>query len=582
MPTFEKQSDGTLVPIVLEGEYAGQGVIRPLVMADGDGPSAPETLSAPGLEGSMPAVTSVELVWTPAADGTSKPPVTAWEIQRRRSYDNGASYDAWAAVTGSPVAATARTFTDGGLASATPQIIREYRVRGVNAAGDGDWSNAKRLQWQSVDTGAPTAPTNLTLGTIASTSVPLSWTETADAMVTKHGIFEGNTLVRDNLDRVATSYVYAGLVAQSTHTNVNVRRANLDPVTGATRWSPASNMRTFTTTGNPGIQHDVVMGTSVSGPLTGYNPYRNWGAIRSYSRSAAAGYVTTYGARVLAVTDDPNLHYESGASGAQSLENWLEDFYYGNGSANRKSVEVHWGNGNEIDRDFINGAPISQAFIDSCRLQRAAIWRTNPDGTRRYPNASMWLDMTNFQIHNRNSGASFKPAARYLDGVACSMYPPRRFAEPVVWTEYPQSEIDSVLNVVQDWMLTGSATGGRSNITQFATWEIGVPIDHAFTNNATGPPSGDPTAQTNFTIRPRWMTGGVDSTGKNWKGFLQYVYDGCTSRGIIMREQLWWNQQSDTRAPNQFTHDRSDLGRANPDTVTAWHDWVPGKRLPNG
>ena len=113
--------------------------------------------------------------------------------------------------------------------------------------------------------------------------------------------------------------------------------------------------------------------------------------------------------------------------------------------------------------------------------------------------------------------------------------------------------------------------------------------------------SGEPTDLTNFSIRPRYLAGGIDSTGKDWAGFLQYVLDKLDAINCIMREQLYWNQQSAEDKPNQLWHDQQSRAwdaralpapctsqnsfgstRANPDSETAWFNWTPGARLPNG
>jgi hypothetical protein len=82
--------------------------------------------------------------------------------------------------------------------------------------------------------------------------------------------------------------------------------------------------------------------------------------------------------------------------------------------------------------------------------------------------------------------------------------------------------------------------------------------------------------------------------GENMLGQLQYMYNLCDANGIIMREQCYWNRQDNPDIPNAFWHDHPTAVTANGytfpahstmpdvyDMAKAWHDWVPGKRLPD-
>jgi hypothetical protein len=177
------------------------------------------------------------------------------------------------------------------------------------------------------------------------------------------------------------------------------------------------------------------------------------------------------------------------------------------------------------------------------------------------------------------------PTGRFLDDPTTSTN--GRVNHRPWWTDYDRY-IDPVLDVVADWMAS------EPGITSFATWEVGSPVDRAtFTSTANVAPNGEPIASSNMGVRPRYFSGGraaltatdLQKTntypmGENMVGFLQYVYNGCDARGIIMREQIYWNRQDNPAAPNQFKHDRLNAP-GNLDTVIAWHDWTPGSRLPD-
>jgi len=526
-----------------------------------------------------------------------------------------------------------RTFSDTTVPN--DSAAHTFFVRGESIDGLGATSNLISLTFGGSTVTAPTAPTGLARHNLTTIQVDYTWAETADSRVDKHGIFESpaqpgiNPPTIDNIDPTALSYTRTNQVPGSRHTVVVARHI---PDVGAPNngWSPASNSITYT---HPvqAVAHDPVMGSTVNDEWTTGKVarYPNMDACRTYTLGAVVSDLQLTNARVMAVT--PNGAGEnvggvnSGATLANNLLAALEDFYYNtNGtprSGNRNPItgtEYHFATDNETDRNYQSTTP-SAAYFDTIRLCRNAIYTLNTDGTRRYPRASMWIDLTQNNIRNHGAGTKFKPAAQYLDGVGCSMYPPGRQAQAapgscnnnITFSSYAQY-VDEVMTMVQDWMLTGSASGGVSPIKMFATWEFGIPIDHPYRDcgdaacsqghvySATVP-SGEPTDLTNWTIRPRYLAGGIDSTGKDWTGYLQYVYDKLDAMGCIMREQLYWNQQSNPAIPNPLWHDQSNRAwdartlpapctsqntfgstRALIDSETAWFGWVPGSRLAHG
>jgi hypothetical protein len=554
---YEKQVNGSLLELNVLGEYNGQDVngapvLSSLSISNVDQAALPLTPLTPlAFAGTMLSRTSASLTWV-APDNTGRPPITEYRIFR--SDDGGTE------TYIQTVSSTTYAFTDSPVPVNTPEIVFRYTVRAVNSDGVGDSSNIVTLQYNGVVTQGPTAPTGLGYSQLAQTSVRLTWSETFDASITKHGIFKANTLVVDNLDPTALTYLWTGLSSGVQQVNVNVRRYN--PAFG---WSPASNSVTFTPlTGT--VAHDIVMGTSPESVAR--NTFSQWDAIRSYRISSANSQVASFGCRIIAITDTTGtIPREGGAASATILQNFLEDFYYGSGSAARQNIEVHFANGNELSRDYVSGS-LPTALITTHSLMYDVIHRM-VGGVRRYPNASMWVDMTNYTITNQGAGPRFKPIAPYLDGFACSMYPTGRLttgSPRPLWPSTYGPDIDDTINTLIDWRTL------NPNLNQFATWENGTPIDQ-WSNVA---PVGDPSAQTNLSIRPRFFMGGRDSTGKNWVGFMNYLYTMCDANGIIMREQLWWDNVTTNAIPYPFYHDK---GLITPDTEHAWRNWTPGSTL---
>lgn len=331
-------------------------------------------------------------------------------------------------------------------------------------------------------------------------------------------------------------------------------------------------------TGNVATQslsYEVPVLTSAIVPVTGCdtlgpnpNYYSDWGATRVYRMSDVIPAFNLTKPKVIAVTDDPNVARNSLSAGAAKVRAMLENFYYPGGvrSVERANCEIHWANGNEVDREYTTGN-LPADVIESWRLQYNAIHEANAQGVRRYPMASMGIDMTTWQVISAGAGPRFKPVAKYCDFVASSLYPTGRSADPVVWTAYAQY-IDPILDMVIDWKKD------NPTITRFACWEVGSPIDHAFDN---GSPNNLGT--TDWSIRPRYFAGGRAKNGVDYEGFLNYVYRRFfLENGIPVQELLYWNRQSDPDIPNPWMYDRTPL--SNPDTATAWHNWKPGTKLP--
>lgn len=567
---YEKQADGSLLELRLVGRFQGYddttgdplyGELRVSKLPEAT--LQPVVPYGAALGGSMPSRTSAALSWTPQAVATGRMPIVGWRV-----YVDGVAY-------GSDLAASTLSVSVTGLSTSTsPEAIHVFHVAALSAVGIGYNSNKVTLQWNGSQVSEPKPCQSLVAGTPTSSSVQLTWSEEVDATVTKHGIFLGDTLLRDNLASNATAYVLSSLSEATTYADVNVRRAT------SAGWSPASNMLTFTTqvSGPPAVVHDPLSGVNTEGPEPMY--FTDWPATRVYRISDAISSFNLTGPRVIAVTDDPNVSRSSGAAGATAVRNMLINFYEGSGSAARQNCEIHWANGNEVDNEYQTGT-LPQNVIDTWRLMYDAIHEESSPGVRRFPKASMWVDLTNYNVRTRGSGVRFKAIAPYVDGVAASLYNPGRQQDPIVWSAYD----DYVLPVVQaaaDWHETYP-----DRAYMFAAWEVGTPIDHA--TDAGGPNN---LGTTNWSIRPRYFCGGRASgptapsttqpMGSNYEGLYNNIYRRCDEYGLQCRELLYWNQQSNVSIPNPFKHDRigvsTNPGPA-PDLVTALHAWTPGSRL---
>lgn len=539
---------GTWMPLtpyeVVGGALAGQLAVD-LTQIAPNAPTAPYALTSPSHTD-----TSISVTWEEGPDST---------VGGHRIYLGGVKY-------GADLAAGARSATISGLTQSTQYKITVTRF---NSTGqESGPSNVLTVTTSATQAGVPTAPTGLVQTTLADTSWAGSWSETADASVLRHWRYLDGVRYGAALSATATSATWSGLTAGTNHT-VYVTREN------AAGESAPSNALAFKTTGGGGtVQHDPVMGVPDNNQANTLR-IQSWPAARVYDFSGAQGTVTKWGCRVIGLTDSATSP-QGGQASANAVKNFLEGFYYtSSGAPQNSNVEIHFGHGNEIAKDagYTSGT-LPPAFIETYRLTRIAIDTLNSDGTKRYPMASLWVDMTAYQIKANGAGPRFKAIAPYLDGMACSVYPPGRQSQPPVFTPYADYA-GLVMDVIEDWHST------YPNCKAFATWEVGIPIDHA---NQAGQvkvlPNGEPTAQTNITIRPRYLTGGVDSAGTDWLGLLQYIYNRCDAMGVAMREQLYWNQQSNVVIPNRLLHDQQP--RTSPDTETAWHNWTPGTRLAHG
>ena len=542
----------------------GDPIYRALQVSHVGEPYVPKVPLAPFLTLTTPQPTRTTSAGSWTLTNTGRPPITAWEIERAVSTNDGASFGAYAPISTSPQSPTPQTFAESGLSTGTPEHIFRYRVRGVNADGEGAWSNEASTQFDATPPTPPTAPTGLFVDQITATSARLNWTETPDPTVTKHQLWRftsPGTLLVDNIDPTADSFVWTGLTEGVVQNNVNVRRVNPDGT------SPASNVVTFTPTAPSNFVFDPLIGCSNSQETHGgtddwdswrvyaFNSGNDGGAITIASRTGA-----THPVRI-ALTDNGN-----GAGGIITSYNtafnlysdWLDEFYYTTPGGStlhpvRGDVQLAIANGNEYGADVTSGN--LAGFVNGCRGIYDATRTLNPNGSRRYPLAESWIDPTHFQEQNTILDAedgtnlidvplseSAFQATPYLDGIAWSLYPPGRdstLADPT-W-EWPIFDPDFARDpaighqprlqrayLIRCWMRTyeaqfptaqapGSFTG-NPYITSFhplkiACWEIGS--------------GNDPDDQT---TRPFWAAHIIASCGRL-----------CEQYGLEMADFHWWD-----------------------------------------
>jgi chitodextrinase len=194
-------------------------------------PSAPT-----GLKVTAATSTTVALSWT-ASSGA-----TGYKVLR-----NGT-------IVGST---TSTTYTDTGLAASTSYT---YTVEADNSAGTSAASSSATATTTAAST-APNAPTGLTVGTVTTTTVPLSWTASttsgSDAVAGYH-VLRNGTVVGST---TSTTYTDTGLTPATTYTyTVKAYDTNGD-VSSASSAASATTSTAYTET----VNVTVPVNTAASG-----------------------------------------------------------------------------------------------------------------------------------------------------------------------------------------------------------------------------------------------------------------------------------------------------------------------------
>lgn len=352
------------------------------------------------------------------------------------------------------------------------------------------------------------------------------------------------------------------------------------------QWKHADG-RVFGYTPPPtGVDHDAVMGVG-GNPATGTGGagkthiLTSWEARRIYNAgNADRDSAIANGARVIALTAESGttISKTNATQGAAQLETYLDNFYNGSGSAARQDCEVHWANGNEENRaQAQGGAPLAQNYFDTCVAMNQVILDT-VGGIRRFPLASSWIDLTEYGIRVDGHGPTWEPLGPHIQGIAMSMYPPRRQDNPcnfcgdfAGWSPVEARwDLDFFVDPTMDWV--ESMAVANANITQFATWEIASPVEGTWYAASQ--------TQARYSVRPRYFCGGIDAHGHNHEGVLNRIHARCEAMGVRMREQLWWDEN--IQYPNNlFWDSEGQISGAPQGMARYWHDWQIGTVLPS-
>lgn len=191
----------------------------------------------PVLSGSLTAQDTASLTWVPQTQTWPRTAVTEYRVYR--TADGG---DPELLTT---VDETVLAYEDSAAPTGSPEVVLTYQVVAVNVDGERG-SNILTLQWTGTPLTQPTSLTNLAVSNVQATSVRLTWNSTPDATVTKIGIFQGLTILVNDIPANATSWDFTGLTTGQTYSNINVRRYNGWPGGSAPGWSPGSNTVSFT------------------------------------------------------------------------------------------------------------------------------------------------------------------------------------------------------------------------------------------------------------------------------------------------------------------------------------------------
>lgn len=585
-------SDGSHGAITLLGEaqsYNEDGTINygPLDLVYlSDTAPLPRPIPSPFLTAAQPSRTEIDATWTPTTPPTGTPPVTSWVLQRRSSTDGGTTFGAWAAVTGSPFAATTFGKNDTGLSTGTPEVVFQYRAAGVNADVAGDlsnaqWSNVVAKQWQGTPVAPPTAPTNFAHGTLFATHTGTTWQMSSDPTVVAIRIDRnGSTLFFGGIDRAATSFELTGLTPGTTYTNVNVKRANYAADGVTLQWSPASNSLTFTTPVVDPQAFTMLMGVSDSPNSHGGTDV--WDGWRIYTRSAMLARANQTGSLrpkfILYSVDGPPLGSSSNVGVStmtyQAILNYckseLDNFYYVGGATSqvhsaRWGEKLVWLNGNENSDKGILSLPHTAAgianFVTSQRaLYDAVHYVDSVTGSRRFPDASAGSNPTQRHEFDGLVADWLHPSARYHDIVVWSEYPPGRTStdtDPTFnWPSFTESDRTNLrlgfmircnYRTFQAQAQARLDTGDPAFNIDIGTGEIGIAV--------AGPSNGS-----DSTLRPYYavhaLAGGAYKLAKQYG--QRHLY--C----------CWWDNSTATGPDNIL----SDDAGASPSTRVVWQDWM--------
>jgi chitodextrinase len=161
-----------------------------ITINDTTAPTVPSGLVASGT-----TVNSTTLAWTASSDNVG---VTRYDIYQ------GATKIGSSATN---------SYTATGL---TPSTAYSFKVQAFDAAGNSSAQSTALAVTTLADTTAPSAPTNLTAGSITGTTITLSWTASSDNVgVTRYDVFNGATKIGSP---TTNSFTATGLVPNTAYT----------------------------------------------------------------------------------------------------------------------------------------------------------------------------------------------------------------------------------------------------------------------------------------------------------------------------------------------------------------------------
>lgn len=241
-------------------------------------PSAPAGL----LSSNLTAV-SVTLNWSAATDNVS---VAGYDV-----YQNGIKINVL------PVAAT--TYAVTGLSTATGY---SFYVRAIDGSGNTS-GNSNTINITTLDNILPSAPSNLSAGSVGSASLILNWTAAADNVaVTGYDVYRNGSKINTSVV-TATSYNVTGLTASTAYQfYVNARDAagNISPNSNTVNVTTAAAPVSCSGTGSVNFQRwNNITGSTVAS-LTSNSNYPNnpssSGTLTSFEIPSNSG--DNYGMRV--------------------------------------------------------------------------------------------------------------------------------------------------------------------------------------------------------------------------------------------------------------------------------------------